>query len=89
MKTTAKIIRIGNSQGVRLPKRVLEEAQLGSEVVVEVRSGEVVLRPANHPRAGWEEQFRLMHERGDDDTEELRDWRNLPPTSWDLNEWKW
>ena len=85
MKTTAKIIRIGNSQGVRLSKRVLEEAQLGSEVVVEVRGGEVVLRSAEDPREGWEESARLMHERGEDKLL----LGEIGTSEWDLNEWKW
>jgi antitoxin MazE len=88
MKTTAKIIRIGNSRGVRLSKRVLEEAQLGDEVVLEVRGGEVILRRANHPRAGWEAEAAEMARRGDDDTPELREWREVKST-WDETEWEW
>jgi hypothetical protein len=39
----------------------------------------------SHPRAGWAEQFALMHELGDD---KLLDWDYLP-TKFDEEEWEW
>jgi antitoxin MazE len=33
----AQIIQIGNSQGVRIPKVMLEEARLAGEVELEIR----------------------------------------------------
>jgi antitoxin MazE len=42
-----QIVKWGNSQAVRLPKRVLEEANLGEgdEVVVSARNGRIELEP--------------------------------------------
>ena len=51
MKT--KIIRIGNSKGIRLPKPLLEQVGLVSEVDLEVRDGALVISPAEPLRAGW------------------------------------
>ena len=51
----AKLVRIGNSRGVRLPKPVIEQAQLTDEVEVSVRDGAVLIRSAAHARAGWAE----------------------------------
>ena len=65
MKT--RIVRIGNSQGVRIPKPLLEQSGLGEEVELEVRADEIVIRAGSRPRAGWEEAFRSMADAGDDE----------------------
>lgn len=51
MKT--RIVRIGNSRGVRLPKALIEEAGLGEAVELLLEAGGIVIRPAAVPRAGW------------------------------------
>jgi antitoxin MazE len=57
-----KIVTIGNSKGVRLPKSTLEQCKLqaGQALEVSVDKGRIVLTPrqAPEPRAGWETQFR-------------------------------
>jgi antitoxin MazE len=83
MKT--RIIRIGNSQGVRIPKLYLEQSRLGEEVVLEVQSNEIVIRAAQPPRHGWAEAFKAMAARGDD---QLLD-KGFSHTSWDEEEWEW
>jgi len=65
----AKIVRIGNSQGIRLPKPLLDEAGLGEEVELKVREGAIVIANARKPREGWEQAAKLMHERGEDQLE--------------------
>lgn len=83
MKT--KLVRIGNSHGVRLPKAFIEEAQLTGEIEISLEAGTVVIRSAPlHPRAGWAEAFARMRELGDD---ELLD--EYTPTDFDENEWEW
>ena len=81
-----RIIRIGNSQGVRIPKSLLDQSGLMDEVDLEVEDGKIVLRAPENPRAGWEEAFALMHERGDD---VLLDGDQLGSSSWDEEEWEW
>ena len=51
MKT--RLIRIGNSRGVRLAKPLLEQAGLVDEVEIRVEPGAVVITAATSPRAGW------------------------------------
>ncbi|HUP63335.1 MAG TPA: AbrB/MazE/SpoVT family DNA-binding domain-containing protein [Thermoanaerobaculia bacterium] len=80
----ARIIQIGNSRGVRLPKALLEQAQLSEEVQIEVERDQIVIRSARSPREGWDSAFRLMAERGDD---ALPDSTSL--TSFDDAEWRW
>jgi len=78
------LVRIGNSRGVRIPKVWLEQLDWGDEVELAVEDDCLVIRSARRPRQGWEEQFRTMHERGDDRVVE-----SYPPTVWDEQEWEW
>ena len=81
-----RVVKIGNSQGIRIPKLLLEQTNLGEEVELELQQDQIVVRPAVHVRHRWEEAFEAMAERGDDD---LLD-SDLPvPTTWDEEEWKW
>jgi antitoxin MazE len=64
MKTS--IVRIGNSKGIRIPQAVLKQCGLEGEVELTVRDRSVVISPVSAPRAGWDEAFREMAERGDD-----------------------
>ena len=64
MKT--RIVQIGNSRGIRLPKVLLEEAQLADEVELRAERGRIVIRAAGRPRAGWAAAARRMRERGED-----------------------
>jgi len=64
------IRRIGNSQGIVIPKPVL--AQLGLDekggVEMTIEDGALVLRKPAHPaRAGWAEAARRIAETGDDE----------------------
>jgi antitoxin MazE len=82
MKT--RLIRIGNSRGVRLPKPLIAEAGLTDEVEIRVQAGAIVIEPANTTRAGWAVAAKQMHERGED--------RLLDPpvsTNFDENDWEW
>ena len=59
----ARIVRWGNSQGVRIPRPLLEQigAGAGADVTIEARDGEIIIRPAPpHPRAGWAESFAAL-----------------------------
>ena len=60
------VTRIGNSRGIRIPKPLLEQCGLEDHVELEVRNGELIVRPARRPREGWDEAFQAMAERGDD-----------------------
>jgi len=80
------IIRIGNSQGIRIPKVLLEQSHLGTEVDLEVEDEKIVIRSASRTRQGWEEKFKLMAESGDD---VLIDADLNVATVWDKDEWQW
>ena len=78
------LIKIGNSRGIRIPKICLEQVGLTDEAEITVEANQLVIRPARHPREGWEEQFKEMAERGED---KLLDPET--PTEWDRTEWEW
>ena len=84
MAIRTRLIKIGNSQGIRIPKALIEQVGLGQDVEVEAQDGQLVIRPVRHPRAGWEAEFRTMAARGDD---RLLDAET--PTRWDETEWHW
>jgi antitoxin MazE len=81
-----KLVPIGNSQGIRIPKALLEAAGLGRDVELEARDGELVVRAVGHPRAGWEEAAAAMAAAGDD---ALLDPEVHAPTRWEREEWEW
>jgi len=64
MKT--RIVRIGNSRGIRIPELLLEETGLQGEVEITAEDGALVIRPTRKPRQGWAAAFRKMSRRGDD-----------------------
>ena len=82
----SRIVKIGNSKGVRIPKPILEQLALGEEVELSVRGDQLVIQPSRGPRSGWEEQFKLMAQRGDD---RLLDEDAVHSTKWDEDEWQW
>jgi antitoxin MazE len=80
----ARLVRIGNSRGVRIPKPLIEEAGLADEVQITVKRGAILIASARRPRSGWAEAARDLAGRGDDC---LLD--EPAPTQFDLEEWEW
>ena len=85
MKTTAKIIKIGNSQGIRLPKKALEDSGLSGEVELTSSYNQLIIRPVRQAREGWEQSYRQMSKNGEDAV--LID--NVGESEWDTSEWQW
>ena len=78
MKT--RIVKIGNSQGIRIPKPLIEQTGLSGEVEIGVEDNRLVITGAHRPRAGWPEAFKTMAEAGDD---ALLDGQQHLPTRWE------
>ena len=77
------LIKIGNSQGVRLPKILIEQCGFGEEIELEVKGDALVLRPSRPVREGWDEDF-------------AKKAKAEPPllpdhmsSEWDETEWTW
>lgn len=60
------IIKVGNSKGIILPKTLLERYGFGDKLEVTMKQDHIEIKPTKSPREGWEEEFKLMHEKGDD-----------------------
>jgi antitoxin MazE len=85
MKT--KLVRIGNSQGIRIPKPVIEEIGLSEEIEMILKDNQIILRSAEQTRKGWDSAFERMAEEQDD---QLLDKKEVEaPSKWDETEWTW
>ena len=85
MKT--QIIKIGNSQGIRIPKILLQESRIGKDVELISRKEQIVIRSIKKIRSGWEKSFQKMAKNKDD---MLLDKSSLiHQNSWDEQEWEW
>ena len=79
----ARIVRIGNSQGIRIPKPLLEQAGLGDEVELTLSGRSLILTPARPARAGWASAFADLAGDGADELIET------PAPDFDDTEWAW
>jgi antitoxin MazE len=84
MIAKTRIVRIGNSRGIRVPKGLLEQAQLPEEVELQAEHGRLVVRAAHRPRAGWAAAAKAMHAQG---TDQLLD--GPTRTRFDQKDWQW
>lgn len=80
----ARLVRIGNSRGVRLPKPMIEEAGLADEVELVVREGAILIASTQRPRTGWAEAAKRLHAAGDDSPLDP-----APATRFDEEGWEW
>jgi antitoxin MazE len=63
----ASLQRVGNSQGVIIPKPILAQVGLERDVEIEVEGDAVVIRKAkSHVREGWADAARAIAEAGED-----------------------
>ncbi len=72
-KIELKVVRIGNSRGVRLPKAVLDRYEIKGALVLEAREEGLLLRGKKDKRMTWEETFRDM-------AREKEDWSDFDAT---------
>ena len=82
MKT--QIIQIGNSQGVRIPKVLLEESKISGDVDLELHEEGILIRNIQKPRKNWDSIFKSLAENDDDDSTVFD-----APTTFEKKEWQW
>ncbi|MBK9153350.1 MAG: AbrB/MazE/SpoVT family DNA-binding domain-containing protein [Chloracidobacterium sp.] len=80
----AQIIQIGNSQGVRIPKMMLEETGLSGEVELQVTPDGILIRNIKRPRADWDAIFTSLADTDDDLTAAAG-----ATSEFDNKEWQW
>ena len=64
-----KLVPIGNSQGVRIPKALLQKYGLSSSLVLEETDQGLLLRKKREDKFSWEDTFKAMAEEGEDWTD--------------------
>ena len=80
-----RLIRIGNSRGVRILKALVEAAGLNTPLRMRVVDAGLLLeRVEDEPRAGWADAAKRLVDRGDNG---LLD--DPIPTVFDRSEWEW
>jgi antitoxin MazE len=80
----AQIIQIGNSQGIRIPKMMLEESGISGEVELQATPDGILIRNISKPRSNWDAIFKTFEEIDEDLTPEANS-----ATAFDRKEWQW
>ena len=80
-----RVIQIGNSRGLRIPKPILEQTGIRDEVEIEVEKDRIIIRPVKNAREGWDAAFQAMAEGGDDEIL----MGDAVAESFDATEWEW
>lgn len=63
----SKVIPMGNSKGIRIPKVILEQCRIEKEVILEVVDNSIIIKPVKKkPRENWKQYFRKMKENKED-----------------------
>ncbi|WP_022667536.1 AbrB/MazE/SpoVT family DNA-binding domain-containing protein [Desulfospira joergensenii] len=83
----ATLIKIGNSQGIRIPKAVIEQADLNDkELLFKVMDDGLLIQPVRKIRQGWKEKFDRGIDSGHGE-ETDREWLESPLTDDEDREW--
>jgi len=81
------LIKIGNSQGVRIPKVIIEQAQLeDKKLIFKISDDGLLIQPVQKPRQGWKEKFnKILKTKGTDAIDQ--EWLDAPLI--DNENWEW
>ncbi len=60
------VVKIGNSKGIRFSKTLIEKYNIKDTVELILEKGQIVIKPLQKPRKGWEKAFAEMAANGDD-----------------------
>lgn len=80
----ARLVNIGNSRGVRLPKPLIEEAGLTEDVELHVLEGKIIISCVSRVRESWAQGAEKLAARGED-----RLLNEPTATRFDAEEWNW
>lgn len=80
----AQVVQIGNSQGIRIPKVLLEESGIKGEVELEICPDGILIRNISKPRSDWDAKFRSLADHDDDLASSEQ-----PSSEFEVKEWQW
>jgi antitoxin MazE len=81
-----RIVKIGNSRGIRIPKPLLDQTGLRGEIDIQAQGESLLIVAVHHPRAGWDDAFREMALH---DHDRLLDGDVSTSESFDTEDWEW
>ncbi len=83
----AHLIKIGNSQGIRIPKPLIQQANLeGKELDIQVVNQGILVSPCKKPRENWKEAIEeILAHNGPETTD--GEWLDAELTSDEDLEW--
>ena len=83
------LTRIGNSQGVRIPKTIIEQAHLeNKKLIFKVVDEGLLIQPIESPRQGWKEQFdKVLQSQESEENNIDNEWLEAPLTG--IKDWEW
>ncbi|MBF0224598.1 MAG: AbrB/MazE/SpoVT family DNA-binding domain-containing protein [Desulfobacterales bacterium] len=86
----ARIVKIGNSQGIRIPKPLLKESGIDKEIDLKVENNRLIITPIKDApikdaRKGWDKAFSTINPYIEDS---LNEYQNIS-NQWDETEWQW
>lgn len=81
------LIRIGNSQGIRIPKAIIEQARLeNKQLEFKITDNGLLIQPVEKNRGGWKEQFdKALKSQESNDADQ--EWLDAPLV--DEEDWEW
>lgn len=83
----ATLIRIGNSQGVRIPKALVQQAQLEhKKLSFKVVDNGLLIQPVEQARQGWKQEFDKALQ-NKEAAQVDQEWLNAP--LFDDEDWEW
>jgi len=82
-----KVVKIGNSRGIRIPKSVIQDSGLTDEVELEIGDGQIIIKSLSANRANWDTAFKKMASNKDDVLMEPK--FQYAASKWDKEEWDW
>lgn len=74
MLKNVKLIKIGNSQGLRLPKWLISKYGFGKYILLEETPEGILLRPTEENKLSWEDTYKAM---AAEEQDEWNDWESV------------
>ncbi len=79
----SKIVPIGTSKGIRIPKYLIDKYKFSGEVYIEDTEEGILIKPLKKVRDGWDNAFlKVANSKMDVNID-------LPQSDWDEDEWEW
>ena len=81
-----RLVQIGNSQGIRLPKAIIDQFNFNDSIEAIIKRDGLLLKKKAKPREGWKEQ--ILKEIKKDGYPEMLIPGNVQ-NEFDESEWQW